>query len=132
MKTRLIMFMFGVIAISVFSTSNAQAQQESRIRIINTDTPDVIKMIYALDTEEALNVKFLSKSGLIQADKITGAHPNGVLKRYDLSRVTSNDIWMEISSSQITVVYQLSRSENGTFDAKLERTTYNHIAMVKK
>jgi hypothetical protein len=79
-------------------------------------------------------VKFMNSDGLLLADAITGTFPKGVSKKYDVSKLGSRDFQMEISTSELTVIYRISVSKDKkTMTPQLVKTIQNYAyASLKK
>ena len=73
MKTKIIIAGVIVAAVSVMTLRNAQAQdqQDPSVKIIPTTQKDVIKVIYAYNSAEAVNVKFSNREEVLKTDKIS-------------------------------------------------------------
>lgn len=113
---------------------SAQASNEPPVKILSTATPGVIKMLYAEETNEPVMVTFTANDQVVNKDKIRGEYPNGVSKRYDVSKISKRgEFWVEISSPRMTVTYRVVPSEDRTkFTPVLERTSYNQVWVSKK
>jgi hypothetical protein len=122
-----------MIAMLVFSAIHvkAQEQDESRIKIVNTDRPGVLKLIHAIPTEEPVIVKFISDDKVVASDAIKGSFPKGLLKRYDVRKISGKDFHMEISHAGLVITYRIVPSKDRkTFTPYLEKTerTYEVLA----
>jgi hypothetical protein len=106
---------------------NAQTYDASNVKILRTPDSGIIKMIYAVETDEPVTVKFYNQSGEVGSDKIKGGpYPTGLLKRYDVRRIFNKDFTMEISTSKMTVVYRIIPSKDQkSFKPVLEKAFYN-------
>jgi hypothetical protein len=128
MKTKIIIAGVIVAAVSVMTLRNAQAQdqQDPSVKIVPTIQKDVIKVIYAYNSAEAVNVKFSNREEVLKTDKISSKDfEGGFSKKYDVERMDNKPFWVEISSSTLSVTYRM-KSLNGKWSAQLEKTTYNN------
>ena len=128
MKTRSILLSGLVVMLSAaFTAANAQLD-EPAVKILPSVEKGIIKVLYAIDSDKAVEVKFLNESGLITLDKIkAGSFNKGFLKKYDISRIDGKSFWVEVSSADLTVRYKMIKSkERKSFIPYLEKTTYNH------
>jgi hypothetical protein len=133
MNFKFIIIMTGMLAIA---SSQLKAQlEEERVRILpSTVNRDLIKVLYALPTDEPLTVKFMTRSGIADTDKISGGpYPKGISKRYNVRHISDNDFWIEISSSKMILVYRVTVSKDKkTLIPQLEKSVYNHTAVASK
>ena len=122
-----------IAAFAAFGAINVNAQINedlSKVKILRTQDAGVIKMLYAMKTEEPIQVRFITRDGEFQRDKIRGQFSKGLSKRYDISGIKDQDFWMEISSSTMTVTYRINRSTDRTqFEPVLEKSVHNHLAL---
>jgi hypothetical protein len=128
MKTKLtILTILAVVAIS--TASFAQESPEQRVKILNTGSPNVIKLLYAIEVDEPLNVTFYDAEGdVLERDKISGVNaPKGISKLYDVTRISNKDFWMQISSSKHLLKYHVTKSDKKKFTAELEPTSYQFL-----
>ena len=132
MKLRLIII--GLIA-AVAAAGNVYAQDAdpSRVKILPTENPDVIKLHYAIETDEPLEVKFFHGNDVAGRDRIKGGpYEKGLSKRYNVGKINHKDYWIEVASSSMTVTYHVIPTTDGKkFTPFLEKVTYNQV-MVKK
>jgi len=127
MKLKLTIMMIGAMILFAAINVNAQSQADENVKILRTPDKGVVKLLYAIGSEESLNVTFRTKNGEVSSDKITGDYPKGFLKRYDVNELFHNDFWIEVESPSMTVVYHIVPSKDRkTFSSTLERTIYNH------
>ena len=54
-------------------TSNAQTANEPAVKILPTNQEGILKVLYAYDTDQSVEVTFFNEGGLITADKIKPA-----------------------------------------------------------
>ena len=132
MKIRLIII--GLIA-AVAAVGNVYAQDTdpSHVKILPTGDPDVIKLHYAIETNEPLDVKFYNGNDIAGRDRIKGGpYEKGISKRYNVRKINHKDFWVEVASSSMSVTYHVVPSKDGKeFTSFLEKVTYNQ-ALVKK
>jgi hypothetical protein len=129
MKTRTIIIASVVALFSVsISSANAQHAGEPSVKILPTDQKGVLKVLYVYDTDQPVEVKFLTKEEVLTSDKIKGAtFQNGFSKKYDVRNITSRNFWIEVSSPNLTVTYKITESKDRkSFVPFLEKTTYNN------
>lgn len=118
-----------IVGVVALLGARAQAQtDESRIKVLPTDKPGVVKVLYAMEVKEPLKVRFLTENQVVIADKIKGYYPKGILKRYDVRSISRKDFWVEISSPQMSVTYHVVPTKDKLkFASYLESTTYNTV-----
>lgn len=135
MKTKTLILGVVIAVISAITISHADAQdgQLPAVKIISTDASDVVKLIYGYDSREPVTVTFLSKDGIFFQDIVRGENlANGFCKKYKLRPTADKDIWIEVSSLDLSVTYRMTVSENGKWTAQLETTTYNYPVVAMK
>jgi hypothetical protein len=94
------------------------------VKIIPTDLADVVKVIYGYDTRMPVTVKFLSEDGVFFQDKVQGENlAKGFSKKYKLPNATDSDIWVEVSGSEVSMIYKMVLAKNGKWMAQLKKTT---------
>ena len=127
MKTKLMTLL--IVALG-FVAINAKAQtknDESRVKIMNTNRPGVLRLIHAIGVDETVTVKFIAASGEISSDEIKGNFPKGISKRYDVRKIANKDFRMEISTSHLTITYLIVPSKDRkTFTPYLEKSVHNY------
>jgi len=126
MKFRILTLVAALLTVSGAAV-HAQSESEPAVKILRTGKPGVIKLIYAIETNEPLTVKFITERGVAGSHRVKGAYPKGWLKRYDVSSIDNEDFWIEISSPQRVLTYRIAPQDNERFTASLEKTTYNHM-----
>jgi hypothetical protein len=127
MKLKSMIMMVGAMVLFAAINVNAQSPADSHVKILHTTDAGVVKLLYAMESDEALNVKFITRDGELTSDRIKGDYPKGFLKRYNVKEIFNSDFWIEVESPSMTVVYHIVPSKDGkTFSSELERTTYNH------
>ena len=129
MKTRTIIIasMVALFSVSFFGT-HAQQAGEPLVKILPTDEKGVLKVLYAYDTNQAVEVKFLNDEGVLTHDKIkANTFQNGFSKKYNVRNISSRNFWIEVSSPNLTVTYKMTQSKDRkSFVPFLEKTTYSN------
>ena len=121
-----------MIAVAAFSAIKVKAQQpdESRIKILNTEKPGVLKLVHALQIEDGVTVNFITDEGTILTDEIKGSFPKGMAKRYDVRKI-DKDFWIEISTPRLSVTYHIIPSNDGkTFISNMEKAVHKYDVIV--
>ncbi len=129
MKTKTLVLGVLVAALSMFAVSPVHAQDNPlpAVKIIPTDLTDVVKIIYGYDTRMPVTVKFLGDDGVFFQDKVKGEDlKKGFSKKYKMPHTPGSDIWVEVSSNELSVIYKMAISKEGKWIAQLEKTTYNY------
>jgi hypothetical protein len=129
MKLKLVTMM---IAMAAFSAIKVEAQQpdESRIKILNTEKPGVLKLVHALQIEDGVTVNFFTDEGIILTDETKGSFPKGLSKRYDVTKI-KKDFRMEVSTPRLSVTYHIIPSNDGkTFIANMETAIHKYDVIV--
>jgi hypothetical protein len=126
MKTKL--FIAALAIVGIFSTAaQAQIGDEAKIKILPSKA-GILKVHYAMEVTEPITVKFFNREGILTTDKIEGEHyANGLMKRYNVKNISTNDYWVEVSSEKMTVTYHVVPSKDKqSFASYLEKATYNY------
>lgn len=135
MKTRT-MIIASLVTLFSASLFNANAQEiiEPAVKILPTDEKGVLKVLYAYDTDQAVEVKFLNEEGVLTRDKIKAtAFQNGFSKKYDVRNIRSKNFWIEVSSPSLMVTYKMTESnDQRSYVPILEKTTYNTLVAANK
>jgi hypothetical protein len=126
MKFRILTLVVALLTVSGAAVY-AQTESEPAVKIVHTNKRGVIKLIYAIETNETLTVKFLTERGVAGSHKIKGTYPKGWLKRYDVSSIDDKDFWIEISSPQRVLTFRVVPQDGDKYTALLEKTTNNHM-----
>jgi hypothetical protein len=129
MKLKLVTMMIAMVAFSAIKVK-AQVPDESRIKILKTEKPGVLKLVHALQIEDGVTVNFITDEGIISTDEIKGSYPKGMAKRYDVRRI-DKDFWMEVSTPRLSVTYHIIPSSDGkTFTSNLEKAVHKYDVIV--
>lgn len=126
MKFRILTLVVALLTVSGAAV-NAQSSDEPAVRILRTNKPGVIKLIYAIETNEPVTVKFITDKGVAGSHQVKGKFPKGWLKKYDVSSIDHNDFWIEIKSSQRVLKYRVTMENTHTYTASLEKQTNNQL-----
>ncbi len=123
-----------VIAMLTFSAISVKAQyDESRIKIMPTAKPGVLRLVHAIPTDEPVNIQFITDHGIVSSDEIKGKFPKGISRRYDFRQIDDNDFRMVISSSGLSVTYHIVQSDDKkTFSSFLEKTVHNYDVLAAR
>jgi hypothetical protein len=134
MKTSSIIAAGLMILLTTAFTANARQTGEPPVKILPTAQKGILKVLYAAKTENGVEVKFFDDSGVLALDRIKGNRtPNGFTKKYDVSNVKSETLWVEINSDRMNITYKLIPSQDGlSYEPLLEKTTYNHLSVTAK
>lgn len=126
MKSKLLIATVALLVV-VGGTVSAQATEESHVKILPAAKKGVIKVMYAHEGGDAVEIKFVTKDGIVDSDKIkAGRFPKGFLKKYDISRISNNDFWIEVSSPTSVVRYRMVPSRDQvTVVPYLEKIQYS-------
>ena len=133
MKPRII---FSIAALICFATfqSVAQSPDETRVKILRTDQPGIIRLVYAKKIKDHVTVTFRTTRGDVARDRIKGNDlPKGFSKRDDVCGIDHDDFWIEIASPEMTAIYHIVPLGDGQrFTYHLEKTIYNHILVATR
>jgi hypothetical protein len=135
MKTKTIIIASLVTLFSVsFFSANAQQTVEPSVKILPTDEKGILKVLFAYDTDQAVEVKFLTEDVVLTRDKIkANTFQNGFSKKYDVRNIKSGNFWIEVSSPSLTVTYKMTESKDRKSHVPvLEKTTYNTLVAANK
>ena len=134
MKTSTITAGLVILLAASFTAVNArQLGGEPPVKILPASQNGFLKVLFASETDKAVEVKFYNENKMLVFDKIKGSSSrNGFIKKYDVSRLNSENFWIEISSAGMDVTYKIIQSEDGTFNPVLEKTTYTQPMVVAK
>jgi len=132
MKLKLMTLLIATLSFSAI-VLKAQQPDESRIKIMRTEKPGVLRLVHAITTTEPVTVRFITDQGIVSSDEITGSFPKGLSKRYDIRQISSKDFHMEISTSRLTVTYHIVPSiDKKTFNSYLEKTVHNYDVLASR
>jgi hypothetical protein len=133
MKLKSMIMMVGAMILFAAINVNAQSQDDASVKILRTADAGVVKLLYAMNTDEGLTVKFTNRHGEIASDEIKGGpYPKGFIKKYDVRQINSNDFWIEVSSPAITVIYRIVQSKDRkSFTPYLEKTIHNYEVVAR-
>lgn len=128
MKTKLTIALVAVLLGVTFATTHARQLAEPAVKVLPTTREGIIKIHYAYETAQPVEVKFYNDEGVLTSDKIKGeSYPHGFSKKYDISHLTSKNLWVEVTSAYVSVTYKLIESkDHKTFEPLLEKTVYTH------
>src|SRR5882724_6119232 len=128
MKKSAIVTGFVIILATIFS--NTQAQTEIPVKILPSAQAGLIKILFVHENLQSVQVKFYNSNGLYTLDFIDkNTFQSGFLKRYDISKVESEDFWIEISLADLSVTstYKMTKSKDKkTYEPQLEQTVLNY------
>lgn len=126
MKTKISIIASAIVMLAGFFTSvQAQSSDEPIIKILPSNQPGLLKILYVHDTDQSVEVKFYNDEGLIAYDKIdAGTFSKGFLKRYDVSRISSERFKIEITDDNRSMRYSVIGSDDNTYTCVYESTTY--------
>lgn len=129
MKLKLVMMMIAMVAFSAIKVK-AQQPDESRIKVLKTEKPGVLKLVNAQQIEDGVTVTFITDEGIISTDEIKGSFPKGLAKRYDVRKI-HKEFWIEVSTPRLSVTYHIIPSSDGkTFTSNLETAVHNYDVIV--
>lgn len=133
MKLASMITVFAFATMMAFS-ANAQVTEASRVKILPSGEKGVIKLLFAMKTDESVDVKFYSDGAMMKRDRITGGpYEKGLMKRYDVSSIDNKDYWIEVSSAHLKVTYRVRPSrDRKTFIPHLENATFTNLAVAVK
>lgn len=123
----------AVATMMAFSV-NAQVSEGSRVKILPSGDEGVIKLLFAMKTDETVDVKFYADGGMVKSDRITGGpYEKGLMKRYDVSAIDDRDYWVEVTSANIKVTYRVHPNrDRKTFTPHLESVIFTNAALAKR
>lgn len=129
MKTKLTLLAgIATMVAAALTMAHGQTNADPGIKVLPTAQKGILKVLYAHETNQAVQVKFFNEDGVNTSDKIKGEFRNGFSKKYDVRNIQSKSFWVEISDRDMSVTYKLIESADGkTFIPYLEKTTYNHL-----
>ena len=124
---------FAIVTMMAFSV-NAQQIDPSRVKILPSREGGIIKLLFAMETNETVDLKFFADGGMVKRDQITGGpFEKGVMKRYDVSGINNKDYWVEVTSGNLKVTYRVRPNrDRKTFSPQLESATFTNVAVAAK
>jgi hypothetical protein len=127
MKTKIFIIASVIVMLAGFFTSaQAQLSEVPTIKILPSNKPGLLKILYVHDTDQSVDVRFYNDEGLIASDRIdAGTFKKGFLKRYDISRISAERFKIEIVDENRSLMYSVKASDdNKAYTCVYERTTY--------
>ena len=117
----------ALVLIALAGTKSFAQADEAYVKILPTSIPGVIKLHYALETTQPLEVRFYHDGELVASDRIKGGpFRTGVSKRYNVKNIENKDYWIEVESEQMTVTYHIMPSKDRkSFTSFLAKAQYN-------
>jgi hypothetical protein len=133
MKLRQTLTALAVATMIAFS-AGAQESDASHVKLLPSRDGSVIKLLFAMKTQETVDVKFFADGGMVKRDRISGGpYEKGVMKRYDVSGINHKDYWVEVTSGNLKITYRVRPSrDRKTFSPQLESATFTNIAVAAK
>jgi hypothetical protein len=124
----------------IFATvAQAQEINEPAVKILPTSESGILKVIYAYNTGQSVQVKFFTDDGVLFSDAIKAkAFKNGFSKKYDLRNIATNNVeskpfFVEVSTETMSVIYRLADSEDGKgLVPVIENATYRYPAVASR
>ena len=129
MKSKSIILAGLVTILSLaFVSVNAQLASEPAVKILPTNEQGILKVLYAYDTDQSVEVRFLDDDGLITSDKIKAAKTaHGFSKKYNVRNIKSGTFWIEVKAANVSVIYKVTGSSDGkAYTSALEKATFNY------
>ncbi len=117
----------GFIAIlSMSFAAQAQTEAQSAVKVLPSTEKGIIKILFAHEPSENVEVKFYNEDGLLKKDRIKAAtFKKGFIKKYDVSAIDTRKFSIDVDSESISVTYRLVESKDGkSYTALLERASY--------
>lgn len=132
MKTKVMTLL--IVALGCFAISaKAQNQTEASIKVLPTNTPGYIKVLYAGAIEKPLQVTFFSEHYRITTDRICGSFSKGIMKRYDVSHIHAENFLVQVASHEKTVTYRVTPSKDRkNFTPMLEKVEYHNQVVASR
>ena len=118
----------SLLTVLSFAFVSASAQSiEPAVKILPTTEKGIYKVIYAYDSDQAVQVKFFNnKEGLLKLDRVQPERfENGFSKKYDISNIDYGDFWVEVVSSNLSVRYRMVK-DGKSHQPVLETATFNN------
>jgi len=125
MRPTLIIVLIGMLAFLGNNKLQAQALDETLVKIVPTANAGIIKVIYGAETLGPVNITFVTTKGEVGSDKIeVGSYPTGISKRYNVKSINERAFWVKVTSPQMSVTYRISPADKGGFTPTLEKASY--------
>jgi len=132
MKTQSIILV--VLVMLIGTAAQAQEVNVPAIKILPMPQHGILKVLYAYNSGQSVNVKFFDDDAVLFSDKIkANAFRNGFSRKYDVRNIASKTFYVEVSSETLSVTYQLTKSEDGNdLIPVLENVYYHYPAMASR
>ena len=132
MKTQSIILV--VLVMLIGTAVQAQEVNVPAIKILPMSQHGILKVLYAYNSGQPVNVKFFDDDAVLFSDKIkANAFRNGFSRKYDVRNIAAKTFYVEVSSESLSVTYQLTKSEDGNdLIPVLENVYYHYPAMASR
>ncbi len=132
MKTQSIILV--VLVMLIGTAAQAQEVNVPAIKILPMPQHGILKVLYAYNSGQPVNVKFFDDDAVLFSDKIkANAFRNGFSRKYDVRNIASKTFYVEVSSETLSVTYQLTKSEDGNdLTSLLENVWYHYPTMASR
>ena len=132
MKTQSIILV--VLVMLIGTAAQAQEVNVPAIKILPMPQHGILKVLYAYNSGQPVNVKFFDDDAVLFSDKIkANAFLTGFSRKYDVRNIASKTFYVEVSSESLSVTYQLTKSEDGNdLIPVLENVYYHYPAMASR
>jgi hypothetical protein len=132
MKTQSIILV--VLVMLIGTAAQAQEVNVPAIKILPMPQHGILKVLYAYNSGQPVNVKFFDDDAVLFSDKIkANAFQNGFSRKYDVRNIAAKTFYVEVSSETLSVTYQLTKSEDGNdLIPVLENVYYHYPAMASR
>ena len=132
MKTQSIILV--VLVMLIGTAAQAQEVNVPAIKILPMPQHGILKVLYAYNSGQPVNVKFFDDDAVLFSDKIkANAFRNGFSRKYDVRNIAAKTFYVEVSSESLSVTYQLTKSEDGNdLIPVLENVYYHYPAMASR
>jgi hypothetical protein len=126
MKLKSIFLIASLVIVSAFQVNAQSSNNESKVKILRTPTPGIVKLIYGMEANEAVKITFKTQDGEVGADRISGTFPKGFMKKYDIRKINKEEFWVEVSSKSATFIYHVVPThDNKVYATRLEKSVYH-------
>ncbi len=104
------------------------------VKVLPTDKQGIIKVLYALESDSPVAIKFFNQNGQIGSDQVSkDRYEKGFLKWYDVRHIDATDFSVEVSTENATVRYRIIPSKDRkTFESVLEKVSYNEVIIASR